>query len=527
VAYENGTVYRTHVDYTVSGGVLTASSNFEVATGFYKFVAYSFNSDTPLPAHDENQITNIDPSNDLLWGCYPTDGTYHQITASSFEEVSITMSHKLSQVKVVATTDQIGININEIITASIIPGKKFNLDVKDGTLTATSDATQNIPSPWTYSGTTATSDPRIVFTNNADIFYFHINTLRLQGHSDFSNVEAKFTKKLVSGTSYTLKVNFQKIILEVTPTTLTFGFSARNSTYGKPVTITTNQPSWTASSNVSWLNFPTSGTGNSMTVYPNSENNHPSSDRLATITVSAGGMTKTVAVTQQHLDAIGQTGSTAERIYIYGSGVNSKLMLTKDPTNKGAMFQFGGIRGWNAGSNASNPNYNPSNLTTAWDGNWTYGGTGTSVALQYLTVANHKIGKGDPCRLVGYTQKEVNDALTANILLDNKLWRLPDDTDFGYFLTNPGSWTTSSGVYGASCGTSTNKLFMPAIGHIELTGTYTSGDGYYWTSVQHYVGGSAPAATNAHYLYIHNFNPSATYDGNPQGWGMSIRCMRQ
>ena len=529
VAYENGNTYRKHVDYTVDNHKnLISSDIFEIPAGSYKFVAYSYNSSN-LPPHNESQITNIDPSNDLLWGCVPNC----QITETKYDVVSIMMSHQLSQVKVVATTDPLGININNINTASITPGKMVNLDVKDGALNVGGDATQIIPS-WTYSGATATSDPRIVFTDKANPFQFHINTLKLQGYSDFSNVQAEFSKQLVGGTSYTLKVNFRKIILEVTPT-LTFGFSARNSTYGKPVTITTNQPSWTASSNVSWLNFPTSGTGNSMTVYPNSENNNYSADRSATITVSAGGMTKTVAVTQQHLDATsGQTYSNgADRIYISGSDDNAKLLLTQNPNKEGAFFQFGGVRGWSfkTSGSAAKPDYNPTNTSvTSWNGSWTYSNSGSNNSVGH-TIDNLKNGKGDPCSLVGYTQKEVKDAITANIVLDNKLWRLPNQTDFYNFYHYYGGWLTSGNplVYGASCGDP--QKFMPADGHILSGGTYnytsgSGGAGYYWTGVQNYQNASSSlAVNNAHYFLINSSGQA--FNAESQATGMNIRCMRQ
>ena len=272
VAYEDGTIYHTHADYKVVGGFLIITDNkFEVAANkAYKFVAYSCNSTTFLPDHDDYSIPNIDPSVDLLWGCYPETGT-HPITESDHKDIPITMSHRFSQVKIQATTEAISnaITITNIDDVSITSGKMVNITLHDGTLEAINDITQD----FSFAGSvlelaTIISNPRTVFTNNAVAFQVNIGSLTLKlndgNPKTYTNLIATFNKQLQSGISYTIKIRFKKDEtylglnddMPVNVTTYTGAFWKANQKGERLIRIdmgtnAANQGAWTAK--VAWV----------------------------------------------------------------------------------------------------------------------------------------------------------------------------------------------------------------------------------------------------------------------------------
>jgi len=213
VAYLDGSAYHAHADYTISNGALVSDTVLSVAPGNYKFVAYSFNSSTVLPVHSEI-LPDIDPVNDLLWGCYPLSGTY-PVTETTHEEISITLSHLFAQATVQATTNEIGnIAITHIDSVSIIPGKKANLTVNTGLRPAGSDAAQYFSSIWPgiNTATVTANKPRTVFTGDANFTTVNIGNLSLAGYAaPFKNLTATFIQAMEKGHSYTFKVSFKKI----------------------------------------------------------------------------------------------------------------------------------------------------------------------------------------------------------------------------------------------------------------------------------------------------------------------------
>ena len=85
--------------------------------------------------------------------------------------------------------------------------------------------------------------------------------------------------------------------LSVNPTNLSFNNTA-NGGGPQTVSVSTNQPSWTVTSSQSWASVPGGAqTGTSFSVTITSANN-TSTARTATLTVSAGGLTQYVYVTQ-------------------------------------------------------------------------------------------------------------------------------------------------------------------------------------------------------------------------------------
>ena len=217
VAYQNGDTWHAQADYTVSN--ITTGDNrrqlegptLEVVPGNYRFVAYSYNSSATLHAHNE-MITDIDPEKDLLWGCFPQNGSLHPVSASSFEEVNITMSHHFSQIKIVATTENLPdtYTINGISNVTIA-GKSADLTVHNGTLKPKDDVAAFFSSSWSGTGTkTFTSLPRLIYTGGEASTVVKIGSLNLSGNKNFTNLTASFNKKLQSGVSYTLRINFQR-----------------------------------------------------------------------------------------------------------------------------------------------------------------------------------------------------------------------------------------------------------------------------------------------------------------------------
>jgi len=438
VAYTNGTAYHAHADYTVSYTGELIDDLLQVVPGNYKFVAYAYNN-TTLPTHDNTTIANINPAIDLLWGCFPTDGSLYTVTASTFEDVPITMSHLFSRVKLLATTKAIpdSLHIMAIDNVSILPAKMADLFISDGTLTQGNNTVQGF-SNWTGLGTSTmvSCEARTVYTHQTTPTELLIGSVTLAGYPAFTNKTAVFDKQLLSGISYTLMVHFRRDLF------------------------------------------------------------------------------------------IGETGSAGERIYIDTSEGDPKLMLTQNPANTGTMFQFGGIRGWNYGSGTvGNANYNPTTLSGAWNSTWQYANSQGNVVAH--TLANLRAGKGDPCRLVGYTQTEVKQAIaTSNpnaYAPDNGLWRLPTGNELQAYATYHDKISQQSGVWGYKVGS--DKVFLPVIGYIYYDGTFKNGDGYYYSSHQHIT---TPSGNNANFLWLRGDMDNTVFlNAGPQAYGMSIRCVRQ
>jgi hypothetical protein len=218
IAYINGTTYEAHADYTVNnyGDLVPDIEVLKISAGNYRFVAYSYNTSATLPAYNSatDIISNINPSIDLLWGCYPTTGGTFPVNESTFEAVPITMSHMFSQVKVQFTSVDIPgyFPINAISNVSLSPGKTVNLTVKDTIFTPVGDYSQSFPPPWTGLGSTiVTGQPILVNPNGSPYTDVNIGSLTLGTLAPFSNRLARFDKQLQRGVSYTLLVHFKRL----------------------------------------------------------------------------------------------------------------------------------------------------------------------------------------------------------------------------------------------------------------------------------------------------------------------------
>ncbi|MGL5957560.1 MAG: hypothetical protein ACRCZZ_02995, partial [Phocaeicola sp.] len=224
---------------------------------------------------------------------------------------------------------------------------------------------------------------------------------------------------------------------------------------------------------------------------------------------------------QASFDSSIEDGNATPRIYVYGEGSSARLLLTKKTTNLGTFFQFNSIIAWKGGETVSTIEYNPSNLAPSrWDINWAP--TGFTH-----TVDGLKDGKGDPCRLVGFTQAYVQSEINAGRIVDNGKWRTPSVEEYKSFAEHKSNWTTNSGINGRYCGADATPSgvggeFVPAAGCINkatgvLLGLQTIS--YYWSNEQ-----LNAAAAKGLYNVSNDFNPAYDF---AKGFGNTVRCVPQ
>lgn len=218
---------------------------------------------------------------------------------------------------------------------------------------------------------------------------------------------------------------------------------------------------------------------------------------------------------------VAEDGVAAPRIFVQGTDGESRLLLTKAPQNYGALFQFGGIVAWEY-----KPNQNKERaifcpvVGLEWhNSNW------RSDALH--TLSNLKVGKGDPCRLVGYSQAEVQEMLGIGIIPDNKTWKTPawvdNDPIFHVVANRPSGWSVVSRVNGHFFPyvTSTDN-FLPAAGIAWDAGWMepTRGEiGAYWTN--------SPQDVDQGRLLYFSRTIVDKYYVFKQACSLSVRCVRQ
>jgi hypothetical protein len=198
----------------------------------YWFVAYSLSVPSlaiPPQSNDTNLTLSFvpDPNIDLLWG--KTSDIY---ISDSDTEVADTIKvvHKLSRVRIEATTDMIipAVKFNKIENAYLHPnyGSSVNLDAFTGNLTA--GATPHYVgvqfNKWRDQGATVwgtgdnlnstdvESDYILIFTNESNIVSLFIDNMIIDG-KNFRGYEFRFSSKtLLPGHSYTLKLNFRRLV---------------------------------------------------------------------------------------------------------------------------------------------------------------------------------------------------------------------------------------------------------------------------------------------------------------------------
>ncbi len=106
-----------------------------------------------------------------------------------------------------------------------------------------------------------------------------------------------------------------------------------------------------------------------------------------------------------------------------------------------------------------------------------------TIGSGYITVANVRAGKGDPCMLVGYTAKQIQnmtDSELQSVLVNAKL-RLPtraeNETFVGSISDWASRWTAGGDCRSANPATATFGTYkLPVTGCINLNGSSSSSD---------------------------------------------------
>ena len=172
----------------------------DLPVGDYKLVAYSYNDAITPPPGYASTITDIDPSNDLIWGVSPTVSAVE----GSITDITIPVYHKLSQVKLVATTGSSGPNITAI-NGVTLSGYTVNLTTLDGTLAKNTAISQAFNFP-TLNVATVNANTRTVYTGTPGDMptIIHVGSLSVNNGTTLNDFAATFAKSLQSGYSYTM-----------------------------------------------------------------------------------------------------------------------------------------------------------------------------------------------------------------------------------------------------------------------------------------------------------------------------------
>jgi hypothetical protein len=215
------TVYDSNSDWvssvlgTIVNGAFEPKSGYEgwdvsVGTG-YTFVAYSLNSSTEDPGDGSSPLGPIDPIFDLVYGMVE-----NVEVKSADNDIAITLYHQFSQVAIEATTTaDLEVEGNILaMSAELLPGFRGYFDLSDGSLTAGgASVNAQVFSFSTLGATTVKSDARTVYTDVADPLSLVIPSVTIDGVNNgapLKNGYITFPFALDLGTSYTLKVSFQK-----------------------------------------------------------------------------------------------------------------------------------------------------------------------------------------------------------------------------------------------------------------------------------------------------------------------------
>jgi hypothetical protein len=326
--------------------------------------------------------------------------------------------------------------------------------------------------------------------------------------------------------------------ITVTPDNIVLPYTAQNPSSQK-VTVTclkngNPDPSatWTLTSNSAWLTLSLNSNGSgasstvngtgSQTVYLVAPANTGATSRSANLLMD--GNVK-VTVSQNYFVTIGESGSSAPHIYMDGFGSDAKLLLTQNPRTVGMLFQFGRLAGWIFSNTTGDADYRPlPNAPVNWQSDWHYNST-TNIAVAHSTTTFADNGKGDPCRLVGYTVQEIQNAYneTPRRALDNGIWRLPTEQENLAYVKN-GRWTDNYDFTSLS-GWITGTEFLPAHGFRNAIGTNVEKSS---KSAKYWANATTNGGRSASMLFVNGTPPGTLGDfGDVQSTGCFIRCVRQ
>jgi len=314
--------------------------------------------------------------------------------------------------------------------------------------------------------------------------------------------------------------------IEITPSLITLS-GVPHIPAVQTVSVSSNGP-WTLTSNQPWLLLSLNANGSqplktisserSRTVYLVVEAN---SGNVRTAEIYLNNDAQDVRVTVIQESIIGEWGISDPRIFIFEINGEKKLLLTKDPTNYGAYFQFGSVIGWNWGDVVAG--YNPTNNAnlSSWNRIWNNGNKEVTHTHTELLL-----GRGDPCRLVGFTETEIRTSLAAGRTLDNSHWRLPNVAENIVFGLSSSEWTTINGIAGrvfASNG-ALGGSFLPAAGRIVPESATYGQKG----NMGFYLCSSINNEFNTPYsLFFSQLQIDVSNYRESQSHGFSVRCVRQ
>ena len=258
VAYESTTptIVEGQAEYVVNpdGSISPTGGGLWVMEDLdYRFVAYSYDkSYLPDPA-------NIDPTEDLLWGCFPENvNNFHRVTEVS-NLIGIKLEHLFSSVKVRATVQNGSIQAISGVTMTGKPTTTVTLLVPAGTFTGSGNTFHDI----TFNAFSATSS---ILSNTAIAWtvsnpQVRIGSINING-TVHSNIPFNFSgTTLAAGNSYTLAVQFNRITFAISPATINIPFPAQ-APVAQTISITPSPStaSWTLTSNSqAWLRLNTNG----------------------------------------------------------------------------------------------------------------------------------------------------------------------------------------------------------------------------------------------------------------------------
>ncbi|MDR1527657.1 MAG: fimbrillin family protein, partial [Dysgonamonadaceae bacterium] len=199
--------------YEVNGSAFTpynSGPELSVTSGqTYRFVAYSYNSSSPL-THSASETIPLSPANaddgNFLWGM--TDAS---VSAGS-STVSITMKRRLSRASVRITTPSSSYPIIAISGITIGPGHSVDMSLKDGSFTSTASTipqSVTLLASSTLPSTAVETDNCLVCTNGSTTTTVTIGSITINSKT-YTNPTAYFNKQLEPNKSYILRVDIMK-----------------------------------------------------------------------------------------------------------------------------------------------------------------------------------------------------------------------------------------------------------------------------------------------------------------------------
>ena len=251
----------------------------------------------------------------------------------------------------------------------------------------------------------------------------------------------------VGGITRTISVTQDGVVTLLTASPDNYNFYA-NGGISSIITVTSNQSYWTVSSNQSWLTTSRiNGSGNN-TFTMTAMANPSSSSRSATVSVTGGGITRTISVAQD--------GKTDDWVLINGvkwatRNVDKPGTFAATPESAGMFYQWNRKIGWSS----TDPLVN-SNGGTTWDSSDDPNGTAWEKA-------NDPSPLGYRVPTVAEIQSLLNTTYVNNI------------------------WTTQNGINGVifTDRVTGSSIFLPAVGYrFSFRGSLfdIGSKGCYWSS---------------------------------------------